>query len=320
MRIVFMGTADFGAPCLEALAGAREQQVIGVVTQPDRPVGRRQELTPPPIKTLALKLGLPVFQPERVRRPEAVAQLREWTPDLMVVVAYGQILPKELLTLPGFGCVNVHGSLLPRWRGASPIQAALLEGDEASGVTTMLLDEGMDTGAMLMWERVEIAPDDNAATLHDKLAPLGAMLLMRTVAGLADGTLRPTPQPAEGVTYAPRIKKEDGLVDWSQPARQILNRLRAFTPWPGLFTFLPAETGGRVLKIWSATVESKSAAQTAAAGTVTAAEKGGIAVATGEGTLVVRELQVEGGRRMSAEEFLRGHRLACGVRLGREAQ
>jgi methionyl-tRNA formyltransferase len=316
MRIIFMGTADFGAPCLEALVAACEHQVVGVVTQPDRPVGRRQELTPPPIKTLALKQGLPVFQPEKIRRPEAVAQLREWAPELIVVVAYGQILPRGVLTMPRLGCVNVHGSLLPRWRGASPIQAALLAGDEFTGVTTMLLDEGMDTGPMLMWERVEIDPDDNAAMLHNKLAPLGARLLMKTVAALDHGTLHPTPQPTEGVTCAPKINKEDGLVDWAQPARQIQNRLRAFTPWPGLFTFLLTETGLRVLKIWAADVEAKSA-DICPSGTVAAVERSGIAVATGEGRLVVRELQLEGGRRLKVEEFLRGHRVVVGWRLGR---
>ncbi|MCX6910812.1 MAG: methionyl-tRNA formyltransferase [Verrucomicrobia bacterium] len=318
MRIVFMGTADFGAPCLEALVGAREHQVVGIVTQPDRPVGRRQELMPPPIKTLALKHGLPVFQPEKIRRLDAVAELRALSPELIVVVAYGQILPKDVLTMPRLGCVNVHGSLLPRWRGASPIQAALLAGDESTGVTTMLLDEGMDTGPMLMWERVEIAPDDNAATLHGKLAALGATLLMKTVAALAAGALRPTPQPVEGVTCAPKIKKENGLVDWTQSARQIRNRLRAFTPWPGLFTHLPAEAGPRVLKIWTAAVAAKPAAGGAASGTVMAAGKDGIAVATGEGMLVMRELQIEGGRRMSAEEFLKGRRLDVGIRLGGE--
>jgi methionyl-tRNA formyltransferase len=311
-----MGTADFGTPCLEALVAAREHQVVGVVTQPDRPVGRRQELTPPPIKTQALKHGLSVFQPEKIRRPEAVAQLRALAPELIVVVAYGRILPKDVLTMPRLGCVNVHGSLLPRWRGASPIQAALLAGDEFTGVTTMMLDEGMDTGPMLMRERVEIDPDDNAAMLHDKLAPLGAKLLMKTVAALDHGTLHPTPQPTEGVTCAPKIKKEDGLVDWAQPARQIRNRLRAFTPWPGLFTFLPTEAGPRVLKIWAADVEPKPPA-VGIAGTVTVAKKSGIAVATGEGVLVIRELQLEGGRRLKAAEFLSGHRMTVGVLLGR---
>jgi len=238
---------------------------------------------------------------------------------LIVVVAYGQILPKDVLSLPRLGCVNVHASLLPRWRGASPIQAALLAGDEFTGVTTMLIDEGLDSGPMLLRERVEIDPDDNAASLHDKLAAVGSPLLMKTLAGLADGTLQPTPQPSEGVVCAPKIKKEDGLVDWTQPAPQIRNRLRAFTPWPGLFTFLPMEAGPRVLKIGSAAVEMKTTMQGAAAGTVTAADKNGIVIATGEGVLVVRELQIEGSRRMSAEEFLRGHRLAVGVKLSRGA-
>ncbi|MFA6563549.1 MAG: methionyl-tRNA formyltransferase [Verrucomicrobiia bacterium] len=316
MRIVFMGTADFGEPCLEALVGSRGHQVVGVVTQPDRPVGRRQTMTPPPIKTLALKHGLTVFQPEKIRRPEAVAQLRELVPELMVVVAYGQILPKEVLNLPKLGCVNVHASLLPRWRGASPIQAALLAGDEFTGVTTMLLDEGMDSGPMLLRERVEIDPDDNATTLHDKLAAVGGTLSVKTIAALADGNLQPTPQPSDGVTYAPKIKKEDGLVDWTQPARQISNRLRAFTPWPGLFTVLATDVGPRVLRICASEAKPQPTSRDAVAGTVTAADNNGIVVATGEGVLIVRELQMEGSRRMSVAEFLRGHRLQLGVKLG----
>ena len=312
-----MGTADFGGPCLEALLGLREHQVVGVVTQPDRPVGRRQELTPPPIKALALEHGLPVFQPEKIRRPEAVAPLRELAPELIVVVAYGQILPKDVLSLPALGCMNVHASLLPRWRGASPIQAALLAGDEFTGVTTMLIDEGLDSGPMLLWERVDIDPDDNAATLHDKLSALGADLLLKTIGGLVGGTLHPTPQPVDGVAHASKIRKEDGLVDWTQPARQIRNRLRAFTPWPGLFTFLPTDSGPRVLKIWLAGVETKPAMDDVVAGTVIRADPGGIAIATGDGVLIGRELQIEGGRRMSAEEFLRGHRLPAGTKLGR---
>jgi methionyl-tRNA formyltransferase len=316
MRIVFMGTADFGAPCLEALARSPEHQLAGVVTQPDRPVGRRQELTPPAIKTAALKFGLPVFQPEKIRQPGVLAQLRELAPELIVVVAYGQILPKDVLEIPKFGCVNVHASLLPRWRGASPIQAALLAGDPRTGVTTMMIEEGLDSGAMLMRVEIAIDPDDNAATLHDKLAALGPQLLLKTIAGLENGTLQPAPQPVEGVTYASKIKKEDGRVDWTQPAQQIHNRLRAFTPWPGLFTFWPADAGPRVLKIWSATVEGKVATGKQAAGTVLAADKNGIVVATGEGSLVVRDLQPEGSRRMNAEEFLRGHRLDVGTNLG----
>lgn len=319
MRIVFMGTADFGGPCLEALVGSREHRVVGVVTQPDRPVGRRQTLTPPSIKTLALKHGLPVFQPEKIRRAEAVVQLRELAPEMIVVVAYGQILPKEVLNLPKLGCVNVHASLLPRWRGASPIQAALLAGDEVTGVTTMMIDEGLDSGPVLLWERVGIDPNDNAATLHDKLAAVGATLLLKTIAALTSGTLQPTPQPGEGVTYAPKIKKEDGLVDWTQPARQIQNHLRAFTPWPGLFTFLATDAGPRMLRIWLAEVKSQPAAKDAVAGTVTAADNNGIVVATGEGALIVCELQMEGSRRMSIAEFLRGRRLQVGVKLGSEA-
>jgi methionyl-tRNA formyltransferase len=312
MRIVFIGTADFGVPSLEALLRSPEHQVVGVVTQPDRPAGRRHELTPSPIKTLAMKHHLPVFQPEKIRAQTALDEVRGLAPDLIVVVAYGQILPKELLAMPRLGCVNVHASLLPRWRGASPIQAALLAGDTETGVTTMLTDEGLDTGPMLLQERVSIGHDDNAATLHDKLAVIGAELLPKTVAGLADGTLKPTPQPATGVTYAPKIRKEDGLIDWSLPAAQLANRLRAFTPWPGFYTFLPEPHGQRLLKIWAA---ENGEGEPMAPGTVVRADKDGISVVTGDGALVIHELQIEGSRRMTAAEFLRGHPLNAGLRL-----
>jgi len=310
MRTVFIGTAEFGIPCLEALLGASECQVAGVVTQPDRPAGRRHELTPSPIKTLAMKHHLPVFQPEKIRAPNALVEIRGLAPDLIVVVAYGQILPKDLLVMPRLGCVNVHASLLPRWRGASPIQAALLAGDTESGVTTMLMDEGLDTGPMLLQERARIEHNDNAATLHDKLAAVGAELLLKTVAGLADGTLKPTPQPAAGVTYASKISKEDGLVDWSLPAAQLLNRLRAFTPWPGFYTFLPDPHGRRLLKIWAA---ERGGGEATTPGTIVRADKDGIAVVTGDGALVIRELQLEGSRRLTAADFLRGHPLNTGL-------
>ncbi|MBM3888878.1 MAG: methionyl-tRNA formyltransferase [Verrucomicrobia bacterium] len=313
MCIVFIGTAEFGIPCLEALLKASECHVAGVVTQPDRPAGRRHELTPSPIKTLAMKHHLPVFQPEKIRTPTALAEIRGLAPDLIVVVAYGQILPRELLAMPRLGCVNVHASLLPRWRGASPIQAALLAGDTESGVTTMLMDEGLDTGPMLLQEGVHIEHDDNAASLHDKLAALGAELLLKTVASLAGGTLKPTPQPAAGVTYAPKIRKEDGLVDWSLPAAQLLNRLRAFTPWPGFYTFLPESHGQRLLKIWAANAEEAVPATPVAPGTVVRANKDGIRVATKEGLLAIRELQLEGSRRLTAADFLRGHPLNTGL-------
>jgi methionyl-tRNA formyltransferase len=312
MRIVFIGTADIGGPSLELLAKSGGHQIAGVVTQPDRPVGRRQELTPPPIKKLALQLGLPVFQPEKIRAPDALASIRAWSPELIVVIAYGQILPKDLLAMPRHGCVNVHASLLPRWRGASPIQAALLAGDAETGVTTMLMDEGLDTGPMLLRGALPIAPDDNAGTLHDKLGALGAELLLKTIAGIADGSLKATPQPSAGATYAPKIKKDDGLVDWTLPAPQLLNRLRAFTPWPGLFTFVADERGRRMLKIWSVSIESAGAAP----GVVARADEHGVVVGAGEGALVIRELQMEGSRRMTAAEFLRGHPLRVGAKLG----
>jgi methionyl-tRNA formyltransferase len=305
MRILFIGTADIGTTSLEWLGSARQHQLVGVVTQPDRPAGRLQTLTPPPIKTLALRLGVLVLQPEKVRVPELA-------PELIVVIAYGQILRKELLEIPKFGCVNLHASLLPRWRGASPIQAALLAGDTETGVTAMLMDEGVDTGPMLLQERLTITPEDNAGTLHDKLGQLGAAVLMKTLDGISIGTLRPTPQPPEGATYAGKITKEDGLIDWKLSAQQLLNRLRAFTPWPGLFTYLSDERRCRMLKIWSASVEAGAGE----AGVIVRADEHGIAVGTGAGLLVVHELQFDGSRRMSTADFLRGHSLKSGTKLG----
>ena len=315
MRILFIGTADIGTGCLESLAALPEHQLVGVVTQPDRPVGRRQELTPPPIKTLALKHNIPVFQPEKIRKPEALAEIRALAPELIVVIAYGQILPGELLTMPRLGCVNVHASLLPRWRGASPIQAALLAGDSETGITTMLMDEGLDTGPMLLRESLRIEPEDDAGALHDKLGRLGAQVLLRTIAGLVAGTLKPQPQPESGVTYAAKIKKEDGLVDWHLSAQQLHNRLRAFSPWPGLFTHLADSTGRKMLKIWKAKPES-ALTPAASPGTVLQAGPDRIVIGCGEGVLAVSELQLEGSRRLTAGDFLRGRALAVGTILG----
>jgi len=275
-------------------------------------------LQPSPVKTLALKLGLPVRQPARARDDAFIAELRELSPDLIVVVAYGQILPPAILELPRHGCLNVHTSLLPKYRGAAPIQWAIAGGDTETGVTIMKMDAGLDTGPILSQRRTPIGPDDDSATLHDRLAQLGAELLVQTIPDYVAGCIRPVPQPAEGASYAAKIKKEDGHIDWTRPAQSIRNRLRAFTPWPGAFTFFPGQSsGGRttapagLIKLWKAEVVGISGG----AGKILAADKTGILVACGQNALRILELQREGGRRMSAAEFLAGHMLKPGDRF-----
>ena len=318
LRIVFMGTPDIACPTLQALASAPDCEVVGVVAQPDKPKGRDLKLQPPPVKELALRLGVPVLQPVRAREEAFLAQLRELRPDLIAVLAYGQILPQAVLDLPQYGCLNVHTSLLPRWRGAAPIQWAILEGDAETGVTIMRMDAGLDTGGVVATCATPIAPDDNAQTVHDRLGVLGAELLVRTISRYVAGEAPPRPQPTEGVSYARKLTKEDGRLDWSQPARVLHNRLRAFTPWPGAFTFLPAQPRPLLLKVWRAEVASAADLQLAPAakpGQVLAADKLGLVIACREGALRLLEVQKEGSRRMTAAEFLAGHPLAGEILL-----
>jgi methionyl-tRNA formyltransferase len=312
LRIVFMGTAELACASLEALVRNPGSDVAGVVTQPDRPRGRDLRPQPSAVKTLALALHLPVLQPERARHPDAVHQLAGLRPDVIVVVAYGQILPPEILDLPRYGCLNVHTSLLPRHRGAAPIQWAILEGDLETGVTVMKMDAGLDTGPILSQERTPIHADDNAQTLHDRLAVIGGALLVRTIPGYVQGTVQPVAQAADGATYARKILKEDGQIDWSLPARAIWNRVRAFTPWPGTYSFLGPDSGPRLLKIWRADVLAGASGQP---GSILAADAGGIVVGCGEAALRILELQREGGRRLAAREFLAGHPLRPGDRF-----
>jgi len=238
MRIVFMGTAELSCASLETLAGDEKYFVAAVITQPDKPKGRDLKLQPSPVKSLALKLNLPVLQPARARDEQFIAELRGLKPDLIVVVAYGHILPQTILDLSEFGCLNVHTSLLPKYRGAAPIQWAIANGETETGVTVMKMDAGLDTGPIISQRRIPILPEDDSATLHDRLARLGAELLAQTIPDFVAGKVQPQPQPVEGVGHAPKIKKEDGRIDWNLPAKTIWNRLRAFTPWPGAFTFL----------------------------------------------------------------------------------
>lgn len=307
-----MGTAELACASLSALATAPSFQVVAVVTQPDRPKGRDLKLQPSAVKNCALHLGLTTLQPEKARDPSFVQTLRDLRPDLMVVAAYGQILPQSILDLAPLGCLNIHTSILPRYRGAAPIQWAILNGDPETGVTIMKMDAGLDTGAMVALRTTPILADDNAQTVHDRLAKIGAELLMATIPDYVAGRITPVPQPTDGGSYARKISKDDGRIDWTQPASSLWNRLRAFTPWPGAFTFLQVEPKPRLLKIWHASVIDGQGEP----GEVIRADKLGIVVACGSQALLIGTLQREGGKRLSAGEFLNGGDLKKGDRLG----
>lgn len=297
INIVFMGSPDFALPSLRVLT--QHYHIAGVVTQPDRSSGRGRELKPPPVKTLALELGLPIIQPQKLREPEAMAQLQAWKPDLIVVAAFGQILKKEVLDLPRFGCVNVHASLLPRWRGAAPINAAILAGDEETGVTIMQMDVGLDTGPMLAKRSIRLNPDDTAGSVFQALSTLGADLLLETLPDYMDGKIIPQPQPEEGATYAPMLKKEDGRLDFFKPASELERRVRAMNPWPGAFM----ELDGAILKVHRAHVD---------AGNASAGQRLVVqnqpAVGAGGGILILDEVQPAGKKPMSGTSFLAGAR------------
>jgi methionyl-tRNA formyltransferase len=336
LKIVFMGTAELSRASLEKLVGQASSlsndgqdarptfSVAAVVTQPDKPKGRDLKLQPSPVKMLAEKLHLPVLQPAKARDEKFISELRGLEPDLIVVVAYGQILPQTILDLPKYGCLNVHTSLLPKFRGAAPIQWAIATGETETGVTVMKMDAGLDTGLIVSQRRTPILSADDSATLHDRLARLGAELLAQTIPDFVAGKIQPSPQPAAGVSHAPKIKKEDGRIDWNLPAESIRNRLRAFTPWPGAFTFfsgtgiLPVKdrleacpTKLQLLKIWKAEVVEISGP----AGAVLSADKNGILIACGLNALRILELQREGGKRLTAEQFLAGYPLKAGEKF-----
>jgi methionyl-tRNA formyltransferase len=307
-----MGTPELAAASLRALLRAPEFQIAAVVTQPDQPKGRGLKLQSSLVKEIALQNKLPVLQPGRARDEAFIRELRELQPELIAVAAYGQILPKAILDLPRLGCLNVHTSVLPKYRGAAPIQWALLNGDTETGVTIMKMDEQMDTGAILAMEKIPIRSDDNAQTLHDRLAELGAALLLKTIPDYVAGKIQPRPQPSAGVSYAPKIKKSDGQIDWQQPAETIANRVRAMIPWPGAFTRLSNPSPSALLKIWEAEVVARSGS----AGEILQADKNGLVISCGTNALHISLLQAEGGRRMSAQEFLTGHQLQAGQKLG----
>jgi methionyl-tRNA formyltransferase len=296
--VVFMGSPEFALPSLRALAG--HYPIVGVITQPDRPAGRGKWMTPPPVKALAEELGLPVMQPERLKAPEAMQQLRQLAPDLIVVVAFGQILRTDVLNLPKFGCINVHASLLPRWRGAAPIQAAILAGDTWTGVTIMRMDAGVDTGPILSQKGIPIMPDDTAGFISQRLAGLGSELLIETLPGYLSGELQPQPQSETGTTYAPILKKEDGLLDFSRPAEELARRVRALNPWPGAFT--PWQ--GQPLKVLRAHAADDA---TSEPGKHLVHERLP-GIGTRQGILVLDEVHPAGKKPMPGSDFLRGTR------------
>ena len=295
-----MGSPEFAVPSLRLLA--EKYPVVGVVTQPDRPAGRGRMLTPPPIKLLAQELGLPIIQPERLRRPEAMQTLSDWAPELIVVAAFGQILRPEVLDLPLHGCINVHGSLLPRWRGAAPIQAALLHGDSFTGITIMRMDPGVDTGPMLSQASLPILADDTAGSLIPRMAELGARLLVETLPGYLSGAIKPQPQDDSLAIYAPMLKKEDGLLDFSCSAKELANKVRAFNPWPGASMLWRGEP----LKIHRATA-LPAGTDVPFAGETCIAD-GLPAVGTADGLLALIEVQPAGKKSMSGKVFLQGAR------------
>ena len=308
IRIVFMGTPDFAVPSLQKLI--ETQQVVGVVTQPDRPAGRGRQPTPPPVKVLTEAAGIPLYQPKSLRSEEAVEPLRVWQPEMIVVAAFGQILRPHLLALPPLGCVNVHASLLPRWRGASPIQYALLVGDSETGVSLMQMDVGLDTGPVYVQQAIPIAADETAASLHDKLAELGAAMVGKHLTEIGQGTLVATPQNNADSTYAPMIKKEDGQLEWQQTSEALERRIRAMTPWPGAFTLWQ----GQLLKVIRASVV-KGRLPADQPGKVVAWGDTAV-VLTQNGGLALQEIQLAGKRAMATADFLRGRPELIGSKLG----
>lgn len=307
LRIAFAGTPDFSVPALKALLGSGHT-VVGVLTQPDRPKGRGRQLAASPVKVAALEHGLAVSQPETLKTEAGRADLAAWSPDLLVVVAYGLILPPTVLALPGLGCLNIHASLLPRWRGAAPIQRAILAGDAVTGVTIMLMDAGLDTGPMLIKKELPIAREDTGGSLHDRLASLGADALLEALQGHAQGTLKPTPQPKEGITYAAKIDKSEALIDWDRDALEIERQVRAFNPWPVAETRLDGEQ----LRIFGATAMALETAgailhkDEASCGTIVVVRDESLLVRCGNGFLALKQLQRPGRRAMSAGDFARG--------------
>jgi methionyl-tRNA formyltransferase len=304
MRIVFIGTGEIGVPVLRLLLQSGEHELVGVVTQPDKPTGRAQRVEAPPIKVALAGSVLPIFQPARIKREEAVAEIRALAPDVIVVMAYGQILSRSVLEIPRVACLNLHASLLPRHRGAAPIQAAIVAGDRESGITVMYMDEGLDRGDVLLQSRLEIAADETGGSLHDRLAQIAPDAFHEALAQLQRGSAPRIPQDSSVATYAPKLEREDGRIDWTESAGLIERKIRAFNPWPGAFTLLRDAAGrDRKLKIFSAKVVAPAKT---APGEILRSDRS-IVIAANDGALSLGEVQLEGKRRMSSGEFLRGH-------------
>jgi methionyl-tRNA formyltransferase len=302
MRVLFIGTGEIGVPVLRWLIASGEHELVGVATQPDKPVGREQRIEPPPIKAGLTDSDVPVLQPERIK--SAVEEIRALNADVIVVMAYGQILPRTILEIPRIACLNLHASLLPRHRGAAPIQAAIVAGDRETGISVMYVDEGLDTGDVLLQKRIEIAPDETGGSLHDRLAEIAPAALTDALTQLQKGTAPRVPQDSSTATYAPKLEREHGRIDWNEPAALIERKIRAFDPWPGAFAILRDETGGeRKLKVFRASVIDSCSADPA-----------NLVIPTKRGAIRFDEVQLEGKRRMSAEEFLRGYNMPIRMR------
>ena len=308
MRIIFMGTPEFAVPSLKALIES-EHEVVAVVAQPDRPKGRGHKLTPPPTKVLAQEHNVTVLQPDKIKNLEFYDQLQYFNPDLICVTAYGKILPKDILELPPHGCINVHASLLPKYRGAAPINWAIVRGETVTGITTMLMDEGMDTGDMLLKQELAIADDDDAGIISETLSQMGGDLLIQTIKELLEGALSPTKQDESQATYAPMLKKSDGEINWASPAAEIHNLIRGMNPWPGTFTKL----GDKSLKIFRTEIVEGQGNP----GEVLSSDKYSLKVATGGGALGILELQLEGNKRLDIKSFITGHPIEKGIVLGK---
>jgi methionyl-tRNA formyltransferase len=313
MRILFIGTGDIGVPALQALLQSEVHQVLGVVTQPDKPAGRKQELLASPVKQLALRHQTPVFQPQRIREKSAIEQIQSLRSEVIVVMAYGQILPREILLVPSLAILNLHASLLPRHRGAAPIQAAIESGDRESGITVMYVDEGLDTGDILLKKGIPIRRRETGGSLHDRLAQLAPEALFEALTLLKQGRAPRLPQDSALATYAAKLSRENGAIDWSENCAQIDRKIRAMNPWPAAYTLLSAPDGSsRKLKIFT-TIQSRKCS--GAPGEVLRTDKHGILVAAGKGGLLLREVQLEGKKRMSARDFLLGNPLPPGTIL-----
>lgn len=321
MRIIFIGTGEIGVPTLRKLLESSDHQVIGCVTQPDKPVGRHQELTPSPIKMLAMQHHVPVFQPTKIRETSALQQIRFLKPEVIVVMAYGQILPGELLRIPNYACLNLHASILPRHRGAAPIHAAVEAGDRESGITVIYMNERLDEGDILLTRALKLAKDETAGTLHDRLGELAPEALMESLTLLKQGRAPRLPQDHNQATYAAKLTREHGEIDWTKTREEIDRRIRGMNPWPSAYTWLPVEVaegevgeGLKKLKIFSGIMHHCDLE--AAPGTVVRSDKHGILVAAGTCGILLREVQLEGKKRMPAKDFLLGYPLANGTVLG----